>query len=289
MEATKMPKTNQFRYDEALLREISLRGLSYKSYKNYRSRLRLLSEHFSKDVADITPEEMKSYLLEIKHRGLSAQTMNLSRAAYIFCKRQVLGQDISPDSVPMHKVIPKLPDILPPETIVSALRETPLKYRAIFSLCYGSGFRISEAAGVRIEDIDSRRMSVRCVGKGGKSRYSILSAYSLGILREYYAAFRPKGPYLFPNKTDPGKPCSTGYAFGIFRAAIRRAFPENKRRITIHTLRHCFATHLLDSGVDLRTIQVLLGHTAIQSTCIYTQLTNAHFAKIVSPLDREGM
>jgi site-specific recombinase XerD len=285
-----MPKSIPFKHEEALMQEISMRGLSYKTYKNYKSRLRLLSEHFGKDIAEITPKEVKSYLLHLKRNtDFSPQTINMYRASYIFCKRHILGQYVNSDSMPTHKVPLKLPDIVSCETIISILNEMPLKYRAVFSLCYGSGLRISEALCIGIDDIDSRRMSIFVRnGKGGKPRHSVLSNYSLNVLREYYRAFRPKGPFLFPSCSDSERADTTVKVFGILADAFSRAFPESKKKITSHTLRHCFATHLLDSGVDLRTIQILLGHASIQSTCIYTHLTTVHFSKLVSPLDREG-
>ena len=123
-------------------------------------------------------------------------------------------------------------------------------------------------------------------GKGGKVRYTILSDYSLNCLRKYWKSYRPKGPNLFPKFQNPCDAAPPQHIQKAFSDAFKKSFPHSNKRITPHTLRHCFATHLLDSGVDLRTIQVLLGHKSIQSTSIYTQLTDFHFSKLVSPLDR---
>jgi len=283
-----MPKIIPFQYDEELKREIDLRGLSYRTFKQYRSYLRRISEHFDRDLAEISENDVKTFLLYLKKDiGRSAQTVNLYRAAYLFFAQNILCIDVK---IPSHKVRQKLPYIIPPEKIFAVLDAVPLKYRAVFSLCYGSGLRISEATGILIEDIDSARMKVFIRnGKGERERYSILAEYSLSVLREYYRAFRPKGAYLFPNAVDASRPINSAHIFSLLSDTYAGLFPDDSKRITTHTLRRCFATHLLDSGVDLRTIQLLLGHKSIKSTCIYIYLTDRHFAQIKSPLDRERM
>jgi site-specific recombinase XerD len=283
-----MPKFISFQYDETLKREIDLRGLSYRTFKQYRSCLRRISDYYGKDIAEVSQDEVKSFLLHLK-KDLSrnAQTINLYRAAYLFFSQNVLNVEAK---LPRHKVRYILPNIIPAENIRSVLESLPLKHRAIFSLCYGSGLRISEAMGILTEDIDAHRMRVFVRnGKGQKERYSILSEYSLSLLREYYKAFRPKGAFLFPRRGDCSRHMNAPHVFAMLRDAYSNLFPNDSRGITTHTLRHCFATHLLDSGVDLRTIQILLGHKSIKSTCIYTHLTDWHFAQIQSPLDRKRM
>ncbi|MDR1495702.1 MAG: site-specific integrase [Clostridiales Family XIII bacterium] len=285
-----MFKTIPFQYDEALKREIDLHGYSYQTFKNYRCQLRRIADFFSKDIADITIEEMKSYLLRLKSvLKRSPQSLNVCRAAYYFFNQCVMGRDLSPYALPKHKLSRPLPDIISQDRIVLVLSALCLKHRAILSLCYGSGLRISEALSVRTGDIDSTNMRVFVRdGKGHKQRYSILSIYSLTILRKYYKAFRPKGAYLFPRRHDDDMKANPQHSQLAFKREYTRLFPKESKRITIHTLRHCFATHLLDSGVDLRTIQILLGHKSIKSTCIYTHLTTKHFSQLVSPLDRAG-
>ena len=284
-----MCKMIPFQYDEELKREIDIRGLSYKTFENYRSHLRRISEHFGKDIKEVTINEMKVYLLRLKNElKQHPQTLNVCRAAYIFFIQNVLGIHIPDYAVPKHKFVYQLPDILPKENILLVLGHSSLRYKAILSLCYGSGMRISEAISVEIGDIDSSNMKVYIRNaKGGKSRYSILSAFSLECLREYWKTCRPPGPPLFPRTRDTKKPLFAQYVHKAFSDAYKRQFPFCNKRITIHTLRHCFATHLLDSGVDLRTIQTLLGHKSIKTTSLYTQLTDHHFSKLSSPIDRE--
>jgi len=278
-----------FKYDQVLKDEIDLRGLSYCTFKNYRSHLRRISEYFNKDVALVTANEAKSYLSHLKKNlKQHPQTINVARAAYLFFKQFVIGENIPSHSVPSHKIVYLLPDIISADEILFILGCLPLKYRAVLSLCYGSGLRISEALSLKIGDIDSSQMKVYIRnGKGGKARYSILSAYSLNCLREYWMAYRPVKPYLFPRMHSPDLPMFPHNIQHAFSDAYNRAIPNNNKRITIHTLRHCFATHLLDSGADLRTIQLLLGHKSIKTTSIYLQLTDYHFSKLASPIDRK--
>jgi site-specific recombinase XerD len=286
-----MSTTIPFQYDEELIREINLKGLSYNTFKNYRSQLRRMTEYFGKDIKTISVEEMKGYLSHLKSDlKLHPQTINLCRSAYLFFKQNVIGDFFPSYIVPRHKFIYQLPDILSPDEILLVFNDLPLKYRAILSLCYGSGLRISEALAIEIGDIDSTNMKIHIRhGKGRKSRYSILSAYSLSCLREYWKAYRPPNQILFPRRNDPSKPIFPSHVQETFSKAYLKRFPFSNKRITIHTLRHCFATHLLDSGTDLRTIQVLLGHKSISTTSIYTQLTDFHFSKLTSPMDKGRM
>ena len=277
-----------FQYDEELKRELDLRGRSYGTYKNYRSQLRRMSEHFDKDLKDISVGEAKDFLYHLKNTlHHQPQTINLCRAAFRFFRHNILGEYVAPDLLPIHKFVYQLPDILSTNEVLLIFEHLSLKYRAVLSLCYGSGLRIAEALALEIGDVDSKTMKVyvRCA-KGGKARYSILSSYSLKCLRLYWKQYRPPEPMLFPNRDNPADAMRAHNIQKGFSETFKKLFPNSNKRITTHTLRHCFATHLLDSGTDLRTIQVLLGHKSIQSTSIYTQLTDFHFSKLVSPIDR---
>ncbi len=287
----KMFKPIPFKYDNELKREIDLRGLSNCTFQNYRSHLRRMSEHYCKDLPGITVDEVKNYLIYLKTvLNRRPETINLCRKAFLFYSRYVAGVNLDSYIIPAHKVFREFPDIIPLQNILDVLNNhVPLKYRAALSLCYGSGLRISEALALKPGDIDSKNMKVFVRnGKGGKPRYSILSHYSLSLLRRYWKAYRPQGACLFPRHHSQDMPMFPQHIGKLFTDAYRKAFPNCNKRITTHTLRHCFATHLLDSGADLRTIQTLLGHKSISSTALYTQLTDYHFSKLVSPADREG-
>ena len=281
-------KAIPFQHDDELKREIDLRGLSDRTFANYRSHLRRLSEFFGKDVADISVEEVKDYLGYIKNTlRLQPPSVNLCRAAFLFYRQNILKEHIPSYIIPQHKHTRRLPDILSQADIFLVLDSLPLRHRAILSLCYGSGLRISEALSLEVDDIDSRSMKVHVrQGKGNKPRFSILSEYSLRCLRECWKAYRPPGPKLFPGQKSPDQPLWAHNVQSSFSEAYKSRFPHSSKRITPHTLRHCFATHLLDGGADLRTIQILLGHKSISTTSLYTQLTDQHFSKLVSPIDR---
>jgi site-specific recombinase XerD len=189
--------------------------------------------------------------------------------------------------LPHHKFVYKLPDILPSVNVVLILDSLTLKYKTVLSLCYGSGLRLAEALAVEIGDVESSNMKLYVRNaKGQRIRYTILSAYSLACLREYWKTCRPPGPKLFAQQKDPTKANSPSSFQKAFSEMYKSRFPHCNKKITPHTLRHCFATHMLDNGVDLRTLQVLLGHKSIKSTSIYTQLTDYHFSKLTSPIDR---
>ena len=276
-----------FKHDDLLKREIELRGMSYVTYRNYKSHLRRISEYFTKDIADVSVDDIKVYLHHLqKNLNRGPQTINLAAASYSFFHRYILSNNLRYDEIPKVKVKQKLPDIVSQSKIIEVLGGMSLKYRAILSLCYGSGLRISEALSVRTKDIDSESMRVFVkFAKRGNPRYSILSDYSLSILRKYFKAYQPTGDHLFPKPSNNKFHMNAQNITKAFARVYSETFPNDSKKITIHTLRHCFATHLLDSGVDLRTIQILLGHKSIVSTCIYTQLTDYHLSQLRSPLD----
>lgn len=160
-----------------------------------------------------------------------------------------------------------------------------LKHRAILMTAYAAGLRISEVVGLRVADIDSRRMTIRiCQGKGRKDRDVMLSPRLLVVLRAYGKATRPTD-WLFPGNV-PGRPITDG---SVHRICVRAALTAGlDKHVTIHTLRHSFATHLLEGGTDLRTIQVLLGHRSLRTTAVYTHVSAVALAATQSPLDRLG-
>jgi site-specific recombinase XerD len=177
----------------------------------------------------------------------------------------------------------KLPIVLSPEEVGKFFDNVPsLKYRAALMTCYGAGLRISEAVALKVSDIDSSRMLLRVEeGKGRKDRYVMLSPRLLAVLRCYWRVARPK-LYLFPSWRQNRHLCATSLSLACRDAS--RTCGLNKR-ITAHMLRHSFATHLLENGTDVRVIQVLLGHTRIDTTARYTQVSPQVVAGTLSPLD----
>jgi len=174
--------------------------------------------------------------------------------------------------------------ILSPDEVLRFLEAAPgLKYKAAFSVAYGAGLRVSEVATLKVSDIDSKRMLLRVEqGKGRKDRYAMLSPQLLELLRDWYRAARPQG-WLFPGQ-NPVNPMTTRQLTRACHAAAETA--EIKKRVTPHTLRHSFATHLLEQNIDIRVIQVLLGHAKLETTAIYTHVATNIIREVMSPLDR---
>jgi site-specific recombinase XerD len=178
----------------------------------------------------------------------------------------------------------KIPVILNPEEVVRFIEAAPgPKYKAAFGAAYGAGLRVSEVASLKVSDIDSKRMMIRVEqGKGRKDRHAMLSPLLLDLLRDWYRIAHPRG-WLFPGQ-DPIIHLTTRQLTRACHAAAHMA--EIKKRVTPHTLRHSFATHLLEQNIDIRVIQVLLGHAKLDTTALYTRVAANTIRAVMSPLDR---
>jgi integrase/recombinase XerD len=184
--------------------------------------------------------------------------------------------------VPMH--VPVVLSGTEVERLLGAI--TSERHRVAAMLAYGAGLRVGEICNLHVEDVDPKRMVLRIRGsKRGRERYVMLSARLLSAMRAYWKVARPSGPYLFRGR-QPGTLLTRGAVHKAIAAAARRA--GLAKRVGPHTLRHCFATHLLEAGTDLRTLQVLLGHASIESTTIYLHVSTARMQSITSPLDKLG-
>ncbi len=204
-------------------------------------------------------------------------------SAIKFLYDNVLRMPKNVGNLPRPKKEHKLPTVLSQEEIGQILRAiTNQKHRAIIMLVYSAGLRVSEIVKLRVEDIDSNRNLIHIKGaKGKKDRYSILYAVALGELKKYWTQYKPNG-WLFPGaKMD--RHISTRTVEAIFETAVQET--SIKKKISVHTLRHSFATHLLEGGTDLRYIQELLGHKSSKTTEIYTHVSNKDLGRIKSPLD----
>jgi site-specific recombinase XerD len=194
-------------------------------------------------------------------------------------KRPEVVAEISYPKVPL-----KLPDVLSRdevEVLLSKMRS--LKYRALFMVAYGGGLRISEACGLRVGDIDRKRMMIHVrAGKGNKDRYVVLSPRLLESLEQYWRFAKPRGQWLFPGRYGDRPLTRHAANMALLRVLADRSI---KKHITPHSLRHAFATHLLEAGTDLRAIQILLGHCSITTTARYTHMTARHMGRMTSPLD----
>ena len=264
------------------------RGFAPSTQAIYVGAIRRMAKHYRRDPATYTQQEVQAYLLHmVKDEKLSYSSMNQAACAVQFLFQNVLGHTREHFHVPFAKVPAKQPELLAREEISRVLVACwRPERRMLLQTVYATGLRVSEACALRVGDIDSapERMCIRVsCGKGGKGRYSILSPTLLDLLRAHVRNTRTKG-WLFTNASG-NAPMGVCMAQRAYYGACRRA------RITktggIHTLRHCFATHLLEGGVDLFTIQKLLGHGHISTTGRYLHLISAQFRppKAIDPFD----
>ncbi|HVI41169.1 MAG TPA: tyrosine-type recombinase/integrase [Anaerovoracaceae bacterium] len=267
--------------------EVRLRGLSADTEAEYLKSIRvLLSYYDNRPLCEMAEPEIREFLLYLLEIGRSSGTVNIYNSAFRFVFGAVLEKNLNYQMIPRRRIHRELPTIMSKAEIVKFFSVIDdLRDRAIFETVYGAGLRISEIAHLRVQDIDSEGMRLFVFqGKGGKDRYTLLSQRNLKVLREYWKVYRPNHPdgYLFYTR------CGKTHCITI--RAIQDAFHKYRKRaefsdkFTVHTLRHCFATHLLESGIDVCRIKQLMGHTHIQSTTFYLHLLNFD-GTIVSPLD----
>jgi site-specific recombinase XerD len=245
----------------------------------------LFARHFHKSPAVLGPEEIRTYQLYLTNeKELATSSILIAVAALRFLYQVTLKKDWRIwEVIPAPRKPQKLPVVLSPEEVLHFLGSVPdVKHGAILTTCYAAGLRVSEAVHLKPGDIDSQRMVIRVeLGKPQKDRYVMLSAQLLQTLRGYWRVARPK-QWLFPGKL-PGRPLTTD--------AVEKACREARHRsgiakpITPHSLRHAFAVHLLESGTDIRTIQLLLGHRSLATTARYLRISTSKVCSTTSPLD----
>ena len=270
---------------DRLEQDLILRQFRPATRRNYLLYARLFLRSLSKPIDDIHADDIRSFLLDqIHHHRRSHESYRQLFAVILFLFRVTLGRPQEVVRVPFPRQRQRaLPSVLSPEDVQCLLQafQTP-KYRVLFMTCYAAGLRISEACHLQITDIDSQQNVIRVRdGKGGRERFTLLSPRLLQELRQYWVLERPR-PWLFPAK-DPTRPLSTDSA----RKALRQAALDAglTRPCTPHTLRHCFATHLLNARVDLVVLKTLLGHASIRTTTRYTHVSTQLLQTVTSPLD----
>jgi site-specific recombinase XerD len=269
---------------EQMKGDLELKGLSPHTQEAYLRQVSQFSRHFRRSPHHLGEREIREYLLYLlREKKVSTSTVNLCYHALKFLYEKTLNRMWVMARVPRVKSLKQLPIVLDRQEVESLFSATKnLKHRAILMLIYSSGLRLTEAAHLKITDIDSKRMLVRIKqGKGRKDRYTILSKAALEVLREYWEQSRPK-EWLFEGRL-PGRPL-TGRS--IQRVLIKaKDLAGIKKPATVHTLRHSFATHLLEAGTDLYHIHLLLGHRSLSTTTIYLHVSRKELIRIVSPLD----
>ena len=268
-----------------MIEDMHLRNFAPGTVSVYVNCIARFARHFGKSPDLLGPDDVRAYLLHlIEQRRSSWSYYNQNLQALRFLYNVTLGRDCVLKHIACPKRPKRLPVVLSGEEVVRFFTAIDgLKHRALLMTAYAAGLRVSEVTALRVEDIDSRRMVIRVrQGKGSKDRYVMLSPKLLELLRAYWKAARPR-VWLFPGN-DPERPITT--------SAVRKACQRAReaaglgKHVTVHTLRHSFATHLLEAGTDLRTIQVLLGHHSPRTTAVYTHVSPAAVRATTSPLDR---
>jgi site-specific recombinase XerD len=266
-----------------MIRDMQLRNFSPETQKSYIHSVTGLSKYYGRSPDIISPTEIQDYIIYLLHeRKLAIGSCHTIITALRFFYSITLGESKNRAPIPEIKNYRRLPEILSGkelEKLFSVVKN--IKHRVILMTTYGAGLRSSEVVHLKVTDIHSDRMMIHVEkGKGMKDRYTLLSKRLLVELRNYWRIKRPKF-WLFPSYKD--KPLTRRMTYHIYVDAMKKA--GIKRKGGIHTLRHCFATHLLEAGVDLRTIQLLMGHSSIRTTVRYLQVTSKSLQGTRSPLD----
>ena len=269
---------------QKMIRAMELRNLSHHTQRSYLTAVKGLSKHYQKSPDKLTQEMVEDYLLYLKKdKGNALSSCRAVSTGLKFFYNNVAAEQIRIEYSGGKKAR-KLPEVLTQEEIWDII-ETPknFKHRLILMTTYSAGLRASEVSALKPEHIDSKRMLIKVEdGKGRKDRYTILSTRLLKELRHYYKTFQPK-TYLFPSTYKGKSRLSYQSIYKIYENAREKA--GVKKGAGIHTLRHSFATHLLEAGYDIRRIQVLMGHQRLSTTMIYLHVSRKTLSQIPSPLD----
>lgn len=267
-----------------MIRDLQVRRLSDRTQEAYIGAVAGLAKYYKQSPDQLTDQKVQDYLLHLLNdRHLAWSTCDLYAAGISFFYRVTLARPANQFTLPPRRHAQRLPEILSAEELerLFAAVFNP-KHRVMLMTTYAGGLRLSEVLHLKVTDIDSQRMMIRVEqGKGNKDRYTLLSQRLLLELRAYWKRERPSR-LLFPGQT-PHKPLAATSLQQVYTRAKLKATISKKGGL--HTLRHCFGTHLLEAGTDLRTIQILMGHRHIQSTTRYLQLARPHLQRTVSPLD----
>ncbi len=269
---------------QRMIEDMKIRNLAHNTQLTYLQQIISYAEHFNCSPEALGLEEIRAYQLYLTEtRKLSPSSISIATGALRFLYKITLKRDWALDEIPMPKRPFKLPVILSREEVMAFLDSIDnLKHRAILMTAYAAGLRVSEAIHLKVTDIDSQRMMLHIdQGKGRKDRYVMLSPRLLDVFRAYWKVFRPT-LWLFT-----GDVADQPITRGAVELACQKAHRQSgiSKPITPHSLRHAFATHLLESGTDLRTIQLLLGHRSLSTTSRYLKVATSTVCATTSPFD----
>ncbi len=267
-----------------MIEDMTVRRLASERQRNYIRAVKTFACYLGRSPETATAEDLRLFQLHLSETHVRPPTINATVTALRFLFTVTLDRaDVARRLTFVHEPR-RLPVVLSPEEVARLLEAAPgVKYKAALGVAYGAGLRVSEVVSLKVSDIDSTRMMLRVEhGKGGKDRHAMLSPRLLELLRDWWRIARPQ-VWLFPG-LDPINPMSTRQLNRACHAAAHMA--EITKRISPHTLRHSFATHLLEHNIDIRVIQVLLGHAKLDTTALYTRIATNTIRDVMSPLDR---
>ena len=274
---------------QRMLDDMTMRKLSQKTQVQYIRAVKKLTRFHGHSPDTASAEDLRRFQLHMVSTGLSGITINATITGLRFFFEITLEQPQAMKRMSFIHVVRTLPTVLSIEEVTRVLNAAPsIKYQAALSVAYATGLRASEIVGLKVTDIDPERMLIHVVqGKGDKDRNAILSPRLHVLLRQWWRHAHAQGKmlpggWLFPG-LDPVNPLSTRQLNRACHAAVDSA--EIDKRVSIHTFRHSFATHLLEQGVDIRVIQVLLGHKKLETTALYSQVATRTLRDVVSPLE----
>src|SRR3954451_15620158 len=266
-----------------MIKDMTIRKFAPKTQHDYVQRVKNFAAFLGRSPDLASFEDVRRYQLHLAASGVGVPTLNQTVSTLRFFFRVTLRRHEIVEHTHVIHEPRKLPVVLSPEEVARLLDAAPgLKYKAALSVAYGAGLRANEVVSLKISDIDSKRMIIRVEqGKGRKDRNVMLSPHLLDLLRAWWRAARPQG-WLFPAR-DPAQPMTTRQLNRACHAAAQMA--EINKRVSLHTLRHSFATHLLEQNIDVRVIQVLLGHAKLDTTALYTRVATKTISEVMSPLE----
>ena len=274
---------------QRMIDDMALRKLSPKTQQTYIRSVLKLAQFLGRSPHTATAEDLRRFQLHLASNGVSSKTINVTITGLRFFFEVTLEDHQILRKMSSVRESRKLPVILSPDEVKRLLEAaTSLKYKAALSIAYGTGLRASEITHLKVSDIDRQRMQIHVEqGKGSKDRNAMLSPALLALLQQWwrYAQAKRKmlkGGWLFPG-VNPVNPMSTRQLNRVFHAAATLAGID--KAVNLHSLRHSFATHLLEQGVDIRVIQVLLGHKKLETTALYAQVATTTLRDTHSPLD----
>jgi integrase/recombinase XerD len=270
-----------------MIEDMKVRNFSPVTQRCYVHAVAKFAQYFKQSPDRLGLAEVRAYQIHLVETGASWARFNVAVSALRFFYGVTLGRPAMVERIPHGRKQQQLPVILSSDEIVRFFAAVPsLKHRTALMAAYAAGLRVSEVVRLQVADIDSDRMLIRVEqGKGQRDRYVMLSAQLLIRLRTYWHEIRPKH-WLFPGR-DESRPLDASTLHWACRNARQAA--KLRKPVSVHTLRHSFATHLLETGTDIRTIQVLLGHQHLSTTARYTQVATTTIGNTISPFDRLDM